>query len=134
MDHSFIQLPDEILLIILKKPNNCNVLYSLLGVNERLNSIVNNNPIFTKHLTLTTPFNDLSYQFTDTIIDRFCLEILPKINDKIERLDVESSSMERILLATYYPNLHTLGLYDIAPETAYDPFSSKIFSSTLIFN
>jgi hypothetical protein len=132
MDHSFIQLPAEILLIILKKLNNCDVLYSLLGVNERLDSIVNN-PIFTKHLTLTTPFNNLSYQFTDTIIHRFCLEILPKINDKIERLDVESSSMERILLATNYSNLHTLGLYDLTPETACALFSGKIFS-TLIFN
>jgi len=34
--------------------------------------------------------------------------------------------MERILLATNYPNLHALGLYDFAPEKA-EIFSSKIF-------
>ncbi|CAF3414410.1 unnamed protein product [Rotaria sp. Silwood2] len=52
--------------------------------------------------------NDLSYQYIDTILDRFCLEILPIIHDKIEWLDVESSAMENILLSTNYPNLHGL--------------------------
>jgi len=156
MEHSCIQLddlPDEIILIILKKLNNCDVLYSLIGVNRRLDAIVNdsiftrnltlipplnkrfhtmeNNSIFPRSLTLITPFNGLSYQFNDTIVDRFCLRILPKINDKIQRLTVESSSMKRILLATNYPNLHTLGIYDLAPEVVHDVFSGKIFSSIL---
>lgn len=154
MEHSCIQLddlPDEIILIILKKTNNCDVLYSLIGVNRRLDTIVNasiftrnitlisplnkrfhtieNNSIFTRNLTLITSFNGSSYQLNDTIVDRFCLKILPKINDKIQRLTVESSSMKRILLATNYPNLHTLGIYDLAPEATRDLFSGKIFSS-----
>jgi hypothetical protein len=115
MEYSFIKLPDEILIIILKKLNNCDVLYSLIGVKKRLDSIVNNS-IFAKSLTLTTHCNSLSYQFNDRIPDRFCLEILPKINDKIERLHVESKSMELILPATNYPHLHALGIYDLAPE------------------
>ena len=97
MEHSFIQLndlPDEILLIILKKLHNFDVLYSLIGVNKRLDTIVNDS-IFTRNLTLITPFNGLSYQFTDTILDRFCLEILPKIHDKIEWLNVESSQVKQ---------------------------------------
>jgi hypothetical protein len=150
MEHSCIQLddlPDEILLIILKKLHNSDVLYSLVGVNKRLDTIVSdsiftkkltlippvhttvNNSIFTRNLTLTTPHG--LYQFTDTILDRFSREVLPKINDKIERLNIESSSMKRILLATHYPNLHTLGLYDLAPSTACVLFTSKIFSSTV---
>jgi hypothetical protein len=105
MIHSFIQLPEEILLIILKKMNNFNVLYSLFSINERINAIVNDQ-VFTKHLSFKLPFNSLSYPFTDIVLDRFCHEILPKINHKIERLDVESSTVERILYTTYYPNLH----------------------------
>ncbi|CAF4981420.1 unnamed protein product, partial [Rotaria sp. Silwood1] len=58
-----------------------------------------------------------SYQF-NIILDRFSLEILPKINDKIERLSIESSFIKRILLVTNYPNLHALDLYDFEPETA----------------
>ncbi|CAF4381930.1 unnamed protein product, partial [Rotaria sp. Silwood2] len=40
------------------------------------------------------------------MLDRFCLQILPEIHYKIKWLDLESSSMERILLATNYPNLY----------------------------
>ncbi|CAF1194198.1 unnamed protein product [Rotaria sordida] len=69
--------------------------------------------------------NGLLYQFTNTILDRFCLEILPKIHDKIEFLDLESSSIKRILLLTNYPNLYGLGLYDLATETAKDLFTGK---------
>jgi len=119
MAHTFIQLdhlPDEILVFIFKKLHNSDVLYSLIDVNKRLDRIVNDS-IFTNNLTLTTPSNGLN-QFTDTILARFCLQILPKISDKIESLNVESSSMERVLLATNYPNLHRLGLYNLPSETA----------------
>jgi hypothetical protein len=156
MEHSCIRLndlPDEILLIILKKLHNCDVLYSLIDVNKRLDTIVNdltftrtltlitpvdkrfdtivNNSIFTRNFILITHSHGLSYQFIDTILDRFCFKILPKINDKIERLNLEFSSMERILLATNYPNLHALGIYDLPPDTAHGLFSGKIFSFTL---
>ncbi|CAF3076345.1 unnamed protein product [Rotaria sp. Silwood2] len=150
MEHSSIQLddlPDEIILIILKKLHNCDVLYSLIGVNKRLDTIANdliftsnltlisrikkrfetigNDPFFTRNLTLIKSFDGLSCQFTDVILDRFCLEILPKINDKIERLNVESLSMERILRLTNYSNLRTLGLYDVQPETVNYLFSGN---------
>ncbi len=68
---------------------------------------------------------------SDPMIDRFCVQILPKINHKIKWLDVESSSMEPILLSTSYPNLNGLGLYDLALETARDLFTGKIFFSIL---
>ncbi|CAF4377732.1 unnamed protein product, partial [Adineta steineri] len=123
MKYSFIQLndfPDEILIIILKELNNIEVLYSLLGVNKRLDSIVLD-PIFTRKLTIRRSFNGLNQLF-DTVIDRFCLEILLKIHHKIEWIDVESSSLERILLLTNYPNLNGLGLYDLTAEKARDFF------------
>ncbi|CAF1250212.1 unnamed protein product [Rotaria sordida] len=127
MEHSPMQLndlPDEILTFIFKKLHNYDVLYSLIGVNKRLDSLVNDS-IFTRDLVLTT-FNGLN-QLPNIILNRFCLEILPKIHHKIEWLTIESSSMERVLLATDYPNLHGLGLYDLNSETAKDLFTGKYF-------
>ncbi|CAF4706171.1 unnamed protein product, partial [Rotaria sp. Silwood2] len=66
----------------------------------------------------------------DPILDRFCLQILPEIHHKIKWLNLESSSIERILV-TNYPNLYGLGLYDVEIETALSLFMGKIFSSTL---
>ncbi|CAF3535517.1 unnamed protein product [Rotaria sp. Silwood2] len=90
MNDSIIQLsdlPDEILMIILKKLHNSYVLYSLIGVNKRLDTIAKDS-IFTEYLTLIPPFNGLN-EFTDTILDRFCSEVLPKIHHKIEWLNTE---------------------------------------------
>jgi hypothetical protein len=131
MDDSFISLndlPDEILMIILNKLHGFEVLYSLIGVNKRLDAIVQD-PIFTSDLTLIPPRNDLK-QFGDRILDRICDEVLPKIHDKIKWLHLESTFMDRILLSAEYPNLRTLALYDLSSETARDLFNGKIISLT----
>jgi hypothetical protein len=65
----------------------------------------------------------------DSILDRFCSEILPEIHHKIKWLNLESLSMKHILFATNYPNLYGLGLYDIEIETVLPLFFGKIFSS-----
>ncbi|CAF3432885.1 unnamed protein product, partial [Rotaria sp. Silwood2] len=121
MENSCIQLdelPDEILMIIFKKLCSIDILYSLLGVNKRLNKIVYDY-VFTSCVTLTIrSTNDLYYPLNNPMRDRFCLQILPKIHDKIKWINVESSSMERILLSTNYPNLNGLGLYDLEIEIA----------------
>jgi hypothetical protein len=132
MERSLTQLghlPDEILIIILKKLHNCDVLYSLIGVNKRLDTIANDS-IFTKNLTLTKDYDDFN-QFTDTMLDRFCREILPQIHNNIEWLNVESSDVERIFLTTNYPNLHGIGLYNLSSKTARHLFTGKIFSSLI---
>ncbi|CAF1451780.1 unnamed protein product, partial [Rotaria sordida] len=112
-------LPDEILMIIFKKVNNFHILYYFQGVNQRLNKIIQD-PIFISHLTfvkwLSHHFIDLFY--SDMIRNRFCLQILPLIRRKIEWVDLESSSMKYVLNAADYPNLHTLGLYNINQESA----------------
>ncbi|CAF5134877.1 unnamed protein product, partial [Rotaria magnacalcarata] len=116
-------LPDEILMIILKKLSNIQVLYSLICVNKRLHAIVHD-PIFTNCLTLMNYVSvDSIDPLSDRILDQFCLQILPAIHQNIKWLNLESSSMKRILLATNYPNLYGLGLYDIEIETALSFFS-----------
>jgi hypothetical protein len=140
MEYSYVQLddlPDEILMIIFKKLNNIILLYSLIGVNIRLNKILCDS-IFTNRLTLVNfvPSHLLmkrsspiyfAYPLPDPIVDRFCLHILPKIHQNVKWLDLESLSMERVL-STNYPNLSGIALYNIQLERAVHLLSGKIFN------
>ncbi|CAF4805462.1 unnamed protein product, partial [Rotaria sp. Silwood2] len=93
----------------------------------RLNEIVHDS-IFTNCLTLIRDSsNSLSDRLNKRILDRFCLQILPSIHHKIKWLNVESPSMEPILLSTNYPNLYGLGIYHIEKETASRIFTGKRF-------
>ncbi|CAF1169275.1 unnamed protein product [Adineta steineri] len=90
------------------------VLYSLFDVNnQRLHMIVKEKT-FTNTLTfvLATITDDI-LSVDDSIVDRFCINILPKIDYNIKSLILESQSMERILLAANYPNLTELKLYNV---------------------
>lgn len=125
-------LPDEILLILLKKLSNVQVLYSLFGINQRLNAVVRD-PTFTSRLTLferlTDPNGFISDHYinplSDSIISRFYLQILPAIHQKIKWLDVEPTCLERVFRATNYPYLCRLGIYGIDIETALSLFTSE---------
>ena len=119
MNHSSAQLmefPDELLLIILKKLDNIDALYSLMGQNTRLDQILRD-PCFTTKINFIIPNDDTSTQ-VDTLLDRFCLEILPKIHHLIRRLQVQSTAMERILLAADYWNLSHLDIFITDKEPA----------------
>ena len=120
-------LPDELLMIIFRKLKNVGILYSFHGIDKRLNNIVHD-PIFTKHLTLLNRLNEFCHPLPAPILNRFCLHILPDISDQIKSLHLESSSLERILRSTNYPNLSALGLYDLEIEQAKYIVTGKIFS------
>ena len=131
MEYSSVRLndlPDEILIMICQKLNNFDVLYCLKGVNQRFDRIVHDS-IFTNRLSfvkwLKCSFIDLLH--CDTILNRYCLQILPDIHDKIKWLDLEASSMKHILSATDYPNLNSLGLYNIDEESFRYLSTSKKF-------
>jgi hypothetical protein len=47
----------------------------------------------------------------NTVIDRFCSDILPRIHHQIKWLKVQSTSMERLLLAADYSNLSQLDIF-----------------------
>jgi hypothetical protein len=98
-----------------------------MGINTRLDRILSH-PVFTENLTLLRHFsNRLIYPLLDTVLDRFCLQILPQIHHKINVLNLESSSMERILLAGDYPKLHGLSLYNLDEKTTERVFTGKNF-------
>ncbi|CAF4209205.1 unnamed protein product [Rotaria magnacalcarata] len=97
MEYSCVQLydlPDEILIIILKK----------IGYYG----------------------NGFVYPLPNSMLDRLCLHILPEIHQKIQWFDLESRSMKRILLATPYPNLYGISLYNIQTETAIGLFTVQM--------
>ena len=99
-----LDLPDEILLIILNKLNNIDVLYSLLDINNgRLNILAQEN-------TFTNILKFVSIDDT-SIIDRFCIDILPRIHHNVKCFIFDPIFMERILLATGYPNLTELEIH-----------------------
>ncbi|CAF4038056.1 unnamed protein product [Rotaria sordida] len=121
-----LDLPTEILLVILKNLTNIDVLYSLLNVdNQRLDIIVQGNT-FTNTLdfVLTTLTDDI-FLFNDSIIDRFCKNILPRIHQNVKYLILDSLSMKRILLAADYPNLTQLKLFNFNDKIQSDYFTVK---------
>ncbi|CAF1248276.1 unnamed protein product [Adineta steineri] len=105
-----LDLPNEILFNILKKLQNADVLYSLLGINnDRLDSIARN-AMFSNILNFIS--NVQNTIINDFQLNRFCDYILPEISHNVKYLIVESTSIERILLATHYPNLIHLKIFN----------------------
>ena len=130
MNHSsaqLMQLPDELLLIILKKLDNVDVLLSLMGSNPRFDRIICD-PCFTTEIDLIRPNDDERCAEMNTFIDRFCSDILPRIHHQIKCLKVQSTSMKRLLLAADYSKLSQLDIFIPQPQ----PFLYFNGESTLI--
>ena len=123
-----IDLPEELLLILFKKLNNVDLLYSLIGISKQLDRVLHDS-IFIRHLSLLSSSSDrYLYPIRDDILDRFCFEILPKIHHRIEWLTVESLSMERIFRVGDYSNLRHLDLLSIQ----YDEFQ-RLFDGKILY-
>ena len=123
-DIHLLDLPDEILLIILKKLNNIDVLYSLLNIhNERLTTLAQEK-IFSNILNFAS--SDSISSMDRRKLDRFCIDILPRIHFNVKCFILEPGSMERILLLTAdYLYLTELKLFDFQQEIALYYFTSK---------
>ncbi|CAF3204472.1 unnamed protein product [Rotaria socialis] len=104
-----LDFPNEILLIILRKLNNIDVLYSLVDINNGPLDIFAQEKMFT---------NTLNFTYTDDIslIDRYCINILPRINHNIKCFILEPVLLERILLAAVYPNLTEFKLFNFEQQ------------------
>ncbi|CAF3435904.1 unnamed protein product [Rotaria sp. Silwood2] len=111
---NLLDLPNEILLKIFKILNNIDILYSLFDINNKRLDMILEEKTFTTSLNfvLVTSYDSVS-SIDDSIIDRFCINILPKINYDIKSLSLESKSMKRILRVADYPNLTELKLYNV---------------------
>ncbi|CAF4114945.1 unnamed protein product [Rotaria sp. Silwood2] len=139
MEASLLQindLPDEIFMIIFKNMYNTEVLYSLLNVDKRLNRIVCDSAfthrlnllrlVPTRLIVLTSLSRYFMYPLLDSLLNRFCLQILHHIYNEIKWLNLESSSIKRILRAANYPALYGFGLYNIEAKEAINLFSALV--------
>ena len=110
-DTNKLNLPDEILLAIINKLNMIDVIYSLVGVNQRFDRLVLD-PLYIHHLDLTVKsLLNNTFSVDKQVLDRICEEILPRINNKINELTIDPHSMERILGAVVYHQLHFHSLH-----------------------
>jgi hypothetical protein len=137
MNHStvnIVDLPDEILLHILKKLNNFDVLYSLVGVNEKLNRVacdIN----FTRLVDLMTiEPNRVTDSRSNAILDRFCMEILPRIHDNVESLTLQACFLPRVLHATNYLHLRKLDINNLELSMACHIFNGMLFHLSISKN
>jgi hypothetical protein len=126
-----LDLSDEILMIIFKKLEKFEILYSLMDINMRLDQIVCDPSIITTQITFMKQASllKLTSPLPEIVLDRLCSQILPKIHDKIKWLKLETSSMERILLAANnYSNLRQLDIFIMDTEKIdMHLFTSKMF-------
>ncbi|CAF1225193.1 unnamed protein product [Adineta steineri] len=76
--------------------------------------------MFTSHLTFAKWSSNhfLDLLSSDIMLNRFCLQILPSIHDKVQQLDLNSSFIKHVLCAANYPNLHSLTLHNINEKSA----------------
>lgn len=123
-----MDLPHELIMKIWNNLNNIDVLYSFVGVNQSFNRLIRDQ-IYTRSLQLTeksVQTNKYS-SLPDSIIDRFCLFILPEINQYIKCLILEPFSMERILLSCAYPHLYKIVFTQIGEDFIIHHFTGETF-------
>ena len=101
---------------IFKNLSNMDVLYSLIGICvERLDLLVQSE-MFTNNLNFVSGDSDVICSINDSLLDRFCLNILPQIQYNVRYLIVEAGTMEQILFAGDYPNLIKLKIFNLNEE------------------
>ena len=118
-----LDLPDEILLIILRKLSNIDVLYSLLYINDERLDILAKEKIFSNILDFVS-FDPIS-SIDRFKLDRFCIDVLPRIHENVKYLILKPDLMECILLPSDYPNLTKLKLFNFKQEFVLPYFASK---------
>ncbi|CAF2987958.1 unnamed protein product [Rotaria sp. Silwood2] len=109
-----LALPNEILFLILKKLDNIDVLYSLLGINNQRLDIIAQEQIFTNMLNFVSisQSTDEISSIPGSILDRFCIDILPRVHQNVKSLILEPVSLECILRGGSYPNLTQLQIFN----------------------
>ena len=134
-DHhlNILDLPDEILLIILKNVNLFDIISSLVGINRRLDRLIVD-PLHIRHVDMTNDMieNSLSDLVSSTdveILSKFCQNLLPRIHYHIEQLTLVPNSIKSILhTVDYYPQLHTLSLVFFQEDVFYRYLTGMRFS------
>ncbi len=120
---NIVSLCDEMLLAIYNKLDNMDVLYSLIGVNRKLDRLARD-ITFTQCVDLLTILsNESNDSRNKSILDRFCFDILPRIQHNIQSLTLDPLSIDRVFRIGNYFKLHKLTLLNLQFEMA-----SRIFN------
>jgi hypothetical protein len=124
---NILTLCDEMLLAIFNKLNNIDVLYSLIGVNQRLDKLAAD-IIFTQSIDLVAiSSNEDNDSRTNSISDRFYFDIIPRIQHNIECLTLDSLSIDRVLHIGNYPKLRKLTFANLQLELAFRVFNGMLY-------
>lgn len=120
-----LDLPEEILLIIMSKISNVDVLHSLVGDCEKLDRLARD-LVHIRSIDFTqTTSNDEIRPLSDKMLDRFCEHILPRIHHNIECITVQWSSVSRIFRSIDYPKLFKLILPELDMESVSEYFNGR---------
>ena len=121
--HSLLDLPDEILLMVFKALQMVDVLYCLAEVNQRLNRIAHDF-LYTRQLDLTG-LSTLKYRCNHIsltaapVLSHFSQKTLPRIHDQVHRMAIEPYLMRDMIGAANYPQLYSLSLRNFQDEFLY---------------
>jgi hypothetical protein len=117
------------LLAILNRLDNMDVLYSFIGVNQKFDRLARD-IAFTQSVDLVTILsNEHNDSRNKSILDRFCFDVIPRIQHNIECLNLDPLSVDRVLCIGNYSKLHKLTLVNFQLEMA-----SRIFNGILLFH
>jgi hypothetical protein len=123
---NILDLPDEILLLILSKLRMIGTLYSLVNVDGRFDRLALD-PVCIRHVDLTTSSlpnrNSLVY---NEIFDRIRTRIFPQIHRQVTKLTIEPCSTKCILDTVDYPALTSLSLVNFQSDTLFVYLLGKI--------
>ena len=120
-----LDLPEEILLLIISKISNVNVLHWFVDASVKLDRLARDF-VHTRSIDLTeTTSNDEIRPLSNEMLDRFCERILPQIHQNIESITMESSSIHRIFQSIDYPKLFKLILPQIDLESVSEYFNGN---------
>ncbi len=94
--------------------------------------IIAQEQIFSNTLNFVSKSQSID-EVSGSILDRFCVDILPRTHKNVKSLILESASMECILRASNYPNLTELQIFNFNKAIISRYFMGKIFMCTDLF-
>ena len=119
-----LDLPDELLLIIIEKLKFTDVLYSLFGCNKRIDRMIGNISN-TYAINFTSISNGEYLYMDDEVLNRICVDILPRICQNVRMLILDQRCMERVLLASEYPFLRSVHFSCFQPDIVINCLKGK---------
>ncbi|CAF1364261.1 unnamed protein product [Rotaria sordida] len=123
---NILDLPDEILLIILNELDMVDVFYSFVNLNKRFDRLALD-PFYVQHLDLRSKtLKNHNSAVDNPVFNQIYINILPQIHHNVNKLTVESLFMKFIFEAVDFSQLHSLSLVNCQSETLLQYLTSNI--------